>query len=79
LCRYAALLAAGAEVNNGRVGGYTPLNLASESGHANLLPILIAAGASVNAASGDGTTPLHVRRNWGTIASWRRSSTRGQL
>ena len=48
----AALLAAGADVNEPRADGATPLYVACQKGHT--------ANADVNKAMGDGRTPLYV-------------------
>jgi ankyrin repeat protein len=53
------LIAAGANAKAvTRMGGITPLSLASSSGNAALIEILLKAGADVNAAAEDGATPL---------------------
>ena len=53
------LLYAGANVRaTTRLGGYTPLHLASQGGHAPVVAALVAAGADANAATTTGATPL---------------------
>lgn len=53
------LLYAGANVQAAtRLGAYTPLILASRSGHRALVETLLNAGADVNQATGTGATPL---------------------
>src|SRR5690349_4479256 len=53
------LLAAGANVRaKTRLGDYTPLLLASETGHAAVIDALAAAGADPKAATASGVTPL---------------------
>lgn len=53
------LLYAGANLRaTTRLGGYTPLLLASKSGHAGMIETLVKAGADSNAATTNGTTPL---------------------
>ena len=42
-----------------RVGGYTPLHLASRSGHAEVVRALLEAGAEANAYTTTGVTALH--------------------
>jgi ankyrin repeat protein len=52
------LVALGADVNNNK-DGETPLCMASEKGHAEVVKMLLGAGADVNkAATDDGATPL---------------------
>ena len=51
-----ALLAAGAEVNE---GGFPPLHSAASNGHVSVVATLLAAGAEVNATTSYGDTPLH--------------------
>ena len=41
-----------------RIGAYTPLLLAAQSGHAQVMEPLIKGGADVNAKTSNGTTPL---------------------
>ena len=53
------LLYAGANVRaTTRVGGYTPLLIASRNGHATLVDALLAGGADPNLATSNGATPL---------------------
>jgi uncharacterized protein len=53
------LLVAGANAKaTTRLGGYTPLLLASRAGHAAVIETLIAGGADPNGATVNGTTPL---------------------
>src|SRR5690606_808717 len=53
------LLYAGANVYaTSRLGGYTPLHLASQRGHAPLIDRLIKAGAAADNPTATGTTPL---------------------
>jgi ankyrin repeat protein len=53
------LLYAGANVRaTTRLGGYTPLFLASKSGHAPVINVLLTAGADAKAAVAGGLTPL---------------------
>ena len=53
------LLYAGANVKaTTRLGGYTPLLMAADQGHANVIATLVAGGADVKAANALGTTPL---------------------
>src|SRR5688500_12401201 len=53
------LLFAGANVKAAtRLGGYTPLLMAADQGHAGVIAALVAGGADVKAANALGTTPL---------------------
>jgi ankyrin repeat protein len=53
------LLYAGANIRaTTRVGGYTPLLIASRNGHAALVDALLAGGADPNLATSNGATPL---------------------
>eukprot|EP01052_Picozoa_sp_SAG31_P035050 SAG31_NODE_4179_length_3499_cov_5.939412_2_plen_473_part_00 len=47
-------------VNAAKQGGFTPLYVAAEKGHSEIVSGLVAAGADVNAAAQDGFTPLYV-------------------
>lgn len=42
-----------------RLGSYTPLHLASRSGHADVVRLLVEAGSDVNALTATGVAPLH--------------------
>lgn len=53
-----ALIAAGAEVNQGDSEGWTPLMAAAGGGHTAIVEKLLAAGANVNAQTVFGLTPL---------------------
>jgi len=61
----AALLAAGAAVDQATEGGATPLFKAAHRGHAAMVAALLAAGAAVDQAMGDGCTPLIVAAQQG--------------
>jgi ankyrin repeat protein len=53
------LFYAGANVKaTTRIGGYTPLLMASKNGDAPMIDALLAAGADANGANANGTTPL---------------------
>src|SRR5262252_5839831 len=55
----ASLLKGGADVKaTTRLGGYTPIFIASRNGNAALVEALLAAGADGKTASTTGTTPL---------------------
>jgi hypothetical protein len=51
------LLTRGALVNVQSAGGMTPLHLAAEYGHKEIVALLLAHGADVNARNSDGQTP----------------------
>ena len=55
-----ALLAAGAEVNAMDGDGLTPLHLAAENCHSNVVALLLAKGAKINVTAQDHATPLHL-------------------
>ena len=57
--RVRELIAAGANVNQQDIDGWTPLHLAAYNGHQAVVQALIAAGADVNQQDNDGRTPLH--------------------
>jgi ankyrin repeat protein len=62
------LLYAGANVRAAtRIGGYTPLILAAQHGHADVIAPLIAANADVNAKTMNGTTPLMLAAASGSV------------
>jgi uncharacterized protein len=63
-----ALLGAGSEVERTtRLGGYTPLLLASARGHAGVVERLIRSGADPNRANANGSVPLHFAAAAGTV------------
>lgn len=53
------LLLAGADKDFLDRYGYTPLHLAAQSGHVNVVRALLRHGSSVEASDGDGYTALH--------------------
>ena len=59
------MIASGAEVNQGDNDGVTPLYVASENGHLEIVKFLIASGGSVNEGDKDGITPLMIASNYG--------------
>lgn len=61
------LAEAGAKLEAGtRIGGYTPLHVASREGSAAAVKALLAAGANVHALNSVGVTPLHLAGMAGT-------------
>jgi ankyrin repeat protein len=52
------LLAAGANVDEARFDGCTPLWIASQMGHDHIVKILLQKGAFVDAIRNDGSSPL---------------------
>ena len=61
----------GVDVNQADKNGWTPLYVASEKGHTEVIKVLLHAGADVNQARKDGVTPLNVasqRGRTGTTA-----------
>eukprot|EP01094_Clydonella_sp_ATCC50884_P025375 TRINITY_DN6644_c0_g1_i1.p1 TRINITY_DN6644_c0_g1~~TRINITY_DN6644_c0_g1_i1.p1 ORF type:complete len:120 (-),score=17.72 TRINITY_DN6644_c0_g1_i1:290-610(-) len=54
------LLDRGADVNQARDDGSTPLWIACSTGHAKTVAMLLDRGADVNQSDGRGNTPLHV-------------------
>ena len=62
------LLYAGANVKaTTRIGGYTPLLIASRSGHAEMVAALVNAGADANLATTNGATPLMFAAQAGSV------------
>ncbi len=62
------LLVAGANLKAAtRIGGYTPLLIASRSGHADMVTALLAAGSDPNAATANGATPLMFAAQAGSV------------
>ena len=49
---------AGSSVDQANENGATPLLIASENGHVEVVRVLVEAGASVDQADKDGATPL---------------------
>ena len=54
------LLAEGANKDAADNGGATPMIIAAEIGHAEVLKMLLAAGANKDAANNEGATPMTV-------------------
>ena len=48
-----------------RIGGYTPVHLASVGGHGTVLGVLLDAGADANTTTSSGATPLHLAASSG--------------
>jgi ankyrin repeat protein len=64
------LLYAGANVRaTTRVGGYTPLLIASKSGNTSIVEALLGAGADPNGATTNGATPLMLAAQGGSAAA----------
>ena len=64
------LLYAGANVRaTTRLGGYTPLHLASQRGHEAVIERLIKGGANPNLATATGATPLMLAAASGHVAA----------
>jgi ankyrin repeat protein len=64
------LLYAGANVRaTTRVGGYTPLLIASKSGNTSVVEALLGAGADPNGATTNGATPLMLAAQGGSAAA----------
>lgn len=59
------LLRAGAEVNIGKSGGYTPLHLAVNRDEDQLVDLLLCFGASMDLRAGDGRSPADIARTRG--------------
>ena len=54
------LLEHGADVNQSRPGGFTPLHNACEWSYGDMVTLLLDHGANVNARDASGLTPLHI-------------------
>ncbi|MBI3401851.1 MAG: ankyrin repeat domain-containing protein [Acidobacteria bacterium] len=64
------LLVAGANLKaTTRIGGYTPLLIASRSGHVDMVTALLGAGADPNLATANGATPLMFAAQAGNVAT----------
>jgi ankyrin repeat protein len=64
------LLIAGANLKaSTRIGGYTPLLIASRSGHADMVTALLGAGADPNGVTANGATPLMFAAQAGKVAT----------
>lgn len=53
------LIRAGADVNIANTGGQTPISIAAEKNHLQIVKLLIGAGAAVNIEDNEGMTPLY--------------------
>lgn len=51
---------AGVDPNPKEIYGHTPLHMAAENGHANVVKMLLSRGGDPNLQAGDGCTPLHI-------------------
>jgi ankyrin repeat protein len=54
------LLKEGADVNKAKNNGTTPLCMASQNGHCDVVEALLRGGADVNKTVNDGGTPLYI-------------------
>jgi ankyrin repeat protein len=64
------LVVAGANLKaTTRIGGYTPLLIASRSGYAGMVTALLGAGADPNLATANGATPLMFAAQAGNVAT----------
>ena len=61
----AALLQAGAEIDDGGTKGWTALYIASQDGHAEICKLLLERGASIDQPMNDGCTPLYIASQQG--------------
>jgi uncharacterized protein len=59
----AALLNAGADIQNRGEHGYSPLHEAAMQGHLEAVKLLLQRGASVTAMNDDGSTPIQTAQN----------------
>jgi ankyrin repeat protein len=57
----------GADVNTPIDSGYTPVCLAAEKGHEQVIRALVELGANVNTASKNGTTPVCIAAEVGRV------------
>jgi ankyrin repeat protein len=72
------LLVAGGNIRaTTRLGGYTPLHLASRAGHAAVIDALVKAGASASAATATGATPLMLASTSGSVDAAKRLLAHG--
>ncbi len=61
------LIKAGADLNEARNDGATPLYMASQNGHNKVVAILLKAGADLNQGTDDGVTPLYIASQNGHV------------
>src|SRR5436190_11772262 len=72
------LLYAGANLKaTTRIGGYTPLLIASKDGNASMVETLVTAGADPNATTANGATPLMLAAQAGNAAAVKALIERG--
>ena len=72
------LIAAGANVRaTTRLGNYTPLLVASETGHAAAIELLVAAGADIKGTTAGGVTPLMLASASGQVDAVKALLARG--
>lgn len=59
------LLESGADVNIADIEGVTPIGVAANNGHKNIVELLIKMGANVNVRDINGVTPIEVAKSCG--------------
>ena len=60
------MISNGCLANNPDVNGITPIHIAAQEGHINIVKTLMTSTDNPDVADNDGNTPIHVSASWGS-------------